>query len=115
MDTHFQPRRRQVVMGLAAAGLAGVGAPAIGQQRTQIKMGYVDTLAVTGQLFTGMHRGHWAKENLEFEPVKFKGVKLPGLRKSIALNFSTPAASNTRARTQAYSSREKPSLFIASI
>ena len=77
MDTHFHPRRRQLVMGLAAAGLAGLGAPAIAQQRTQIKIGYVDTLAVTGQLWTGVHRGHWAKENIEFEPVKFNtGLEL---------------------------------------
>ncbi len=78
MDKTFRPRRRQLVMGLAASGaLAGIGAPAIGQQRTRIRVGYVDTLAVTGQLWTGVHRGHWAKENIEFDPVKFNtGLEL---------------------------------------
>lgn len=77
MDTRFHPRRRQLVMGLAAASIAGIGAPAIAQQRTKIKIGYVDTLAVTGQLWTGVHRGHWAKENIEFDPVKFNtGLEL---------------------------------------
>jgi NitT/TauT family transport system substrate-binding protein len=72
MDSHFQPRRRTIVKaGLTAAGLASMGAPAVAQQRTKIRIGYVDTLAVTGQLWTGMHRGHWAKEGLEFDPVKF--------------------------------------------
>jgi len=77
MDTPFHPRRRQLVMGLAAAGIASLGAPAIAQQRTKIKIGYVDTLAVTGQLWTGVHRGHWAKENIEFEAIKFNtGLEL---------------------------------------
>ena len=58
MDKNFQPRRRRVVMGMAAAGLATMGAPAIAQPRTKIRVGYVDTLAVTGQLWTGVHRGH---------------------------------------------------------
>lgn len=72
MDRNFHPRRRTLVAaGMASVGLAGIGAPAIAQQRTRIRIGYVDTLAVTGQLWTGMHRGHWAKEGLEFDPVKF--------------------------------------------
>lgn len=72
MDHRFHPRRRTIVKaGLAAAGLASIGAPAIAQQRTKIRIGYVDTLAVTGQLWTGMHRGHWAKEGLDFDPIKF--------------------------------------------
>jgi NitT/TauT family transport system substrate-binding protein len=77
MDKTFHSRRRQLVMGMAAGALAGIGAPAIGQQRTRIRIGYVDTLAVTGQLWTGVHRGHWAKENIEFDPVKFNtGLEL---------------------------------------
>jgi len=78
MDRTPHPRRRTIVTaGLAAAGLAGIGAPAVAQQRTRIRIGYVDTLAVTGQLWTGVHRGHWAKEGLEFDPVKFNtGLEL---------------------------------------
>jgi NitT/TauT family transport system substrate-binding protein len=77
MDKTFHSRRRQLVMGMAAGALAGIGAPAIAQQRTRIRIGYVDTLAVTGQLWTGVHRGHWAKENIEFDPVKFNtGLEL---------------------------------------
>lgn len=77
MDKNFQARRRHIVMGMAAAGLATMGAPAIAQPRTKIRVGYVDTLAVTGQLWTGVHRGHWAKEGIEFDPVKFNtGLEL---------------------------------------
>lgn len=77
MSNNLQPRRRNIVLGLGAAGLASLGAPAIAQQRAKIRMGYVDTLAVTGQLWTGVHRGHWAKEGIEFDPVKFNtGLEL---------------------------------------
>lgn len=78
MENRFNQQRRQVVAaGVAGAGLAGVGAPAFAQARTRIRVGYVDTLAVTGQIWTGVHRGHWAKENIEFDPVKFNtGLEL---------------------------------------
>ena len=77
MNISLQIRRRDIVLGLGAAGLSSIGAPAIAQQRTKIRVGYVDTLAVTGQLWTGVHRGHWAKEGIEFDPVKFNtGLEL---------------------------------------
>ena len=77
MSHNVQLRRRNIVLGLGAASLASLGAPAIAQQRTKIRVGYVDTLAVTGQLWTGVHRGHWAKEGIEFDPVKFNtGLEL---------------------------------------
>ena len=77
MNNSLQVRRRDIVLGLGAAGLSSIGAPAIAQQRTKIRVGYVDTLAVTGQLWTGVHRGHWAKEGIEFDPVKFNtGLEL---------------------------------------
>ena len=77
MNNSLQIRRRDIVLGLGAAGLSSIGAPAIAQQRTKIRVGYVDTLAVTGQLWTGVHRGHWAKEGIEFDPVKFNtGLEL---------------------------------------
>jgi NitT/TauT family transport system substrate-binding protein len=78
MNHRFNQQRRQVVAaGIAGAGLVGIGSPAIAQARTRIRVGYVDTLAVTGQMWTGMHRGHWAKENIEFDPIKFNtGLEL---------------------------------------
>ena len=78
MNDRFNSQRRQVVAaGVAGAGLAGIGAPAFAQARTRIRVGYVDTLAVTGQIWTGVHRGHWAKENIEFDPIKFNtGLEL---------------------------------------
>ena len=64
--------RRQFIGGAASASaLAITGFPAIGQAKVKLKVGYVDTLAVTGQLWTGVHRGQWAKEGIEFDPYKF--------------------------------------------
>jgi len=78
MEGRFNQQRRQVVAaGIAGAGLASIGTPALAQARTKIRVGYVDTLAVTGQMWTGVHRGHWAKENIEFDPIKFNtGLEL---------------------------------------
>ena len=55
----------------AASTLGGFGFPAIAQQQTKVRVGYVDTLAVTGQIWTGVTKGHWAKEGLELDLVKF--------------------------------------------
>lgn len=77
MSNNIQISRRDIVLGLGAACLSSIGAPAIAQQRTKIRVGYVDTLAVTGQLWTGVHRGHWEKERIEFDPIKFNtGLEL---------------------------------------
>lgn len=70
--------RRTFLQGAgAAATLAATGFPAIAQQRTKLRVGYVNTLAVNGQIWTGMHRGHWAKEGLELETTMFStGLEL---------------------------------------
>ena len=68
--------RRALLQG-TAAGLALSGFPAIAQQRTKIRVGYVNTLAVNGQIWAGVHRGHWARENLELETTMFStGLEL---------------------------------------
>ena len=59
------------------AGLALSGFPAIAQQRTKLRVGYVNTLAVNGQIWTGTHRGHWAREGIELETTLFStGLEL---------------------------------------
>jgi NitT/TauT family transport system substrate-binding protein len=103
MSQKFQFNRRDFIKGVGAAGLVSLGAPAIAQQRTKIKIGYVDTLAVTGQLWTGMHRGHWAKEGIEFEPFKFNtGLDLFNAMIGGSLDMLTTGAviSNFPARGQ---------------
>jgi len=70
-------RRRFLQATGAAATLAMGGFPAIAQSRTKVRVGYVNTLAVNGQIWTGVHRGHWAKEGLELETTQFNtGLEL---------------------------------------
>jgi sulfonate transport system substrate-binding protein len=67
--------RRGFLQGIGAGatvlGLAAVGAPAIAQSRTKVKLGYLHTLAVDGQIWLGIHRGDFAKHGVEFELVEF--------------------------------------------
>ena len=64
---------RKFLQTTAAVGIgAGVlGAPAIAQSRTRIKVGYLHTLAVDGQIWTGIDRGSFAKHNVELDLVQF--------------------------------------------
>ena len=65
--------RRKFLQTSAAVGIgAGIlGAPAIAQSRTRIKVGYLHTLAVDGQIWTGIDRGSFAKHNVELDLVQF--------------------------------------------
>jgi NitT/TauT family transport system substrate-binding protein len=64
--------RRAFLQGSGAAlGLAITGAPALAQARRRVKVGYLHTLAVDGQIWTGMDRGSFAREGLDLELVQF--------------------------------------------
>jgi NitT/TauT family transport system substrate-binding protein len=52
--------------GLAIGGFAAA-APAIAQAKTKIRVGYLHTVAVDGQIWTGIDRGSFAKQGLELE------------------------------------------------
>ena len=55
-------------MGLALSGLA---APALAQAKTKVRVGYLHTLAVDGQIWTGMDQGLFDKQGLELELRQF--------------------------------------------
>jgi NitT/TauT family transport system substrate-binding protein len=64
--------RRRLLQGMgAAAALSMAGAPAIAQSRKKVKVGYLHTLAVDGQIWTGMQRGSFAKEGVDLDLVQF--------------------------------------------
>jgi NitT/TauT family transport system substrate-binding protein len=67
--------RRRFLETTAAVGIgAGVGvlgAPAIAQTRAKVKVGYLHTLAVDGQIWTGIDRCSFAKHNVELDLVQF--------------------------------------------
>jgi sulfonate transport system substrate-binding protein len=61
-------QRRTFLKGAGAAvGLAALGAPAIAQARTTIRIGYLHTLAVDGQMWLADHLGAFARNGLEPE------------------------------------------------
>jgi NitT/TauT family transport system substrate-binding protein len=60
--------RRTFVKGAGAiAGASMLGAPAIAQAKTKIRVGYLHTLAVDGQMWLADHLDAWAKNGLEPE------------------------------------------------
>ncbi|HVE49073.1 MAG TPA: ABC transporter substrate-binding protein [Casimicrobiaceae bacterium] len=63
--------RRTVLKAGAAFAASTITFPAIAQQRAKVKLGYLHTLAVDGQIWTGIDRGMFAKHGVEFEPVQF--------------------------------------------
>ena len=57
--------------GAAALGLTTLGAPAIAQSKAKVKLGYLHTLAVDGQIWTGLDNGDFAKQGVDFELREF--------------------------------------------
>ena len=64
---------RRTFIAQAAAGLSAVsmGLPAFAQARTKVKVGYLHTPAVDGQIWTGMQMGSFARQGLDLELVQF--------------------------------------------
>src|SRR3954463_14357781 len=67
-------RRQAFGLAVGAAAL-GIAAPAIAQGSRKVRVGYLHTLAVDGQIWVGMERGSFAKQGLDLELRQFN----PGL------------------------------------
>jgi NitT/TauT family transport system substrate-binding protein len=64
--------RRKFLGSAATIALgAAVHAPVIAQSRTKVKVGYLHTSAVDGQIWTGQAMGSFAKQGLDLELVQF--------------------------------------------
>jgi NitT/TauT family transport system substrate-binding protein len=64
--------RRTLIKGTGAGlAVAALGAPAIVQAQTPVRVGYLHTLAVDGQLWLADHMGFWADEGLAPEFTQF--------------------------------------------
>ena len=59
--------RRTLLKAASAAGVSTVFSPAIGQARIRLRIGYLHTVAVDGQLWLAEHQGAWARNGLEPE------------------------------------------------
>src|SRR5215207_9340128 len=63
---------RRQAFGLAAGAAAlGLARPALAQGGRKVRVGYLHTLAVDGQIWIGMQRGSFAKQGLDLELIQF--------------------------------------------
>src|SRR3954451_22747943 len=64
---------RRHFLGALGGGLAGlsIAKPALAQAKTKVRVGYLHTLAVDGQIWTGIDRGSFDKQALELELRQF--------------------------------------------
>jgi NitT/TauT family transport system substrate-binding protein len=53
-------------------GASALPLPALGQARTHVRIGYLHTLAVDGQIWLATHLGAWARNGLEPQFTEFK-------------------------------------------
>ena len=67
----MNPMRRRTLLSSTAALAAATALPALGQARTKVKVGYLHTPAVDGQIWTGQSIGSFAKAGLDLELVQF--------------------------------------------
>ena len=67
----MSPRRRTLIQAAASAAVLGTGLAARAQARTKLKVGYLHTPAVDGQIFIGQQMGSFAKRGLDLELVQF--------------------------------------------
>lgn len=64
--------RRAMVKGIGAGvAVASLGMPAIVRAQTPVRVGYLHTLAVDGQIWLGEHMGTFTKEGLAMEYTQF--------------------------------------------
>ena len=82
-ETTMTLRRRTLLQAGAAAGtasLAGFAASAIAQAKAKLRVGYLHTPAVDGQIWLGQQSGTWSKHGLELEldPVHDRPRAVPG-------------------------------------
>ena len=64
-------QRRQIIRAAAAATAAAAAFPGFAQARAKVKVGYLHTPAVDGQIWIGQELGSFAKNGLDLELVRF--------------------------------------------
>ena len=68
----FGVNRRQLLRhGAALAAASMHAAPAIAQARSRIRLGYLHVVAVDGHIWTGLDRGSFDREGIDFELHEF--------------------------------------------
>ena len=63
--------RRRTLLQAAGAASLGIAPAAFGQARTKLRVGYLHTPAVDGQIWLGQQSGAWTKRGLDLELIQF--------------------------------------------
>ncbi|MGJ4941992.1 ABC transporter substrate-binding protein [Bradyrhizobium sp. HKCCYLS1011] len=63
--------RRKFLKTTLTAAVAGLAAPALAQSKTKLRVGYLHTVAVDGQIWTGVDRGFFDKQGLDLDLRQF--------------------------------------------
>jgi NitT/TauT family transport system substrate-binding protein len=63
--------RRQFLASAAGLALGTLAAPAIAQSKTKLRVGYLHTVAVDGQIWTGVDQGMFDRQGLDLELRQF--------------------------------------------
>src|SRR5215470_866859 len=67
-----QVNRRQVLKNAAGLAIATtLAAPSIAQMRAKLRLGHLHVVAVDGHIWTGLDRGSFDKQGLDFELSEF--------------------------------------------
>src|SRR3981081_4524268 len=70
-------RRKFIAARSSTLGMSAIGMPALAQAKTKIRVGYLHTLAVDGQIWLAERLGAWAKNGLDPQFKEFKtGIEL---------------------------------------
>lgn len=86
--------RRQFLTTTAglALGTFTASAPAIAQAKTKVRVGYLHTVAVDGQIWTGMDRGSFERQGLDLELRQFNtGLEIFQALTAAASTYWPPA------------------------
>jgi NitT/TauT family transport system substrate-binding protein len=86
-------RRSFLAATCSAMSASAIALPALAQTRTAIRVGYLHTLAVDGQLWLSLHLGAWARNGLEPRFIEFKtGLELFDAMAAGSLDMLTTGA-----------------------
>jgi NitT/TauT family transport system substrate-binding protein len=102
-------RRRFLAATSSTLGMSALGMPALAAAKSKVRIGYLHTLAVDGQIWLADHLGAWARNGLETEYKEFKtGIELFGALAENSIDMLT-----TGAVISNFPARGKGKMFLA--
>ena len=102
-------RRRFLAATSSTLGISALGMPALAAAKSKVRIGYLHTLAVDGQIWLADHLGAWARNALDTEFKEFKtGIELFGALTEGSIDMLT-----TGAVISNFPARGKGKMFLA--